>query len=363
MDEKALTGKKMRQSSVCTLAGMAIGFRTFYAVVIDGGHLYGSGWLAILLAMIVSLPVSLLILFLNRKKPQLHPAEIIRESTGNIGCALIGLILACVLVYDAGAVLRIITGMVKYVALQETGNVPIAAVTAVSATAALLMGPDAIADSSVLWKRLAVVLVGVLIVSQIPYFRAAWLTPVLGQGMDELIDSALPAAGMLSFIAGGWLMTDTGKEKKETALLRTGVYAGLSSCVLAALCGMLVPGLTDEPVGRSFRLGRLLANARAGLSLELPYVVLLYSGMVTVLLFELAAAAKAITIAIPAIKGNVGALSAGAGAFMVSVSGVAEREMASMLSKWYFPAVGVSLLLVGLCAVARGRTGGKEKEV
>ena len=166
---------------------------------------------------------------------------------------------------------------------------------------------------------------------------------------------------MFSFIAGGWLLTEPGKENKEEALLRTGVCAGLSSCVLAALCGMLAPGLTNEPAVRSFRLGRLLANARAGLSLELPYVILLYSGMATVLLFELAAAAKAFALAVPAIKGKTVAIAIGFGTFMVSVSGFAEREMTSVLSEWYFPVIGVSLLLVGLCALARGRTGGKEK--
>lgn len=351
-----MMGKMTAQRrSLCTLFGMATGFRAFYAVIVDGGRLFGSGWISIVLGLLLSLPVVVVLMAIRRVQPEIPAADALKWAAGKWGARLIAGALAAILIYDAGGVISIMTSTVRYVAMPEANRNVIKITVALVCTAAVLMGTSAIANAVVLWKRLAVILIAALVLAQVPQFRAAWLTPLLGPGVEILTENALPAAGMFSFAAAAWLMLEPEHDKKGAALMKSALISGVIAAGLALAFGMLVPGMLDEPSLRSFKLGRLLANDRAGLSLEMPYVTLIFSGMLSVLLFELAAAANALAIVLPGMNRQMGAALVCCGALAVSFTGCAEREKLVEISKWYYPLIAAPVVLTGLTAWIRRR--------
>ncbi len=348
-------GLTVQRRSLCTLTGMAIGFRAFYAVIVNGGQMYGSRWIALLIALLLAAPVALMLIPVRRKYSRAGGKKALNGTVWEWGERLLNLLLFIVLTYDAAATIRILCGTAKYVAMPEANLVFLEVVTAAVAALAALMGAAAIANGAVLWRRLMAALIVLLAAVQASSFRAAWLTPVLGPGLKTLAAEAMPAAGMFSFAAAGFFMMDPEHDEKGTALVKTVLKSGLVTVALGVLFCMLTPALKDELSSRSFRIGRLLANDRAGLSLEMPYVVLLYSGMLTMLLFETAAAASAARIVLPGIKAEFCTLAVVIMALAIAVSGLAERETVERISAWYYPVIAVPALLAGCAAWLRGR--------
>ena len=356
-------GKIMKQCcaqrrSLSTWTGMAIGFRAFYAVMVDGGELFGSAYLAMLLGLLGAAPVGWALKILRRSAPEKTGAAVLRDAAGTWGRRLIGLTLFAVLTYDTGAVISLMSSTAKYVAMPEANRNLVKLATAAAAVAAALMGVRACADASVLWRRLAAALMVILVLTQARYFRVSWLTPILGPGIGEVVKNALPAAGIYAFAAAGWLMLEPEHDRTGGAMLRCMLCSGLIAALLSLMLGMLIPGMQEEPATRSFRIGRLLTNDRAGLTLEMPYVVLLYSGMLTMLIFELCAAANALHMALEGVGWKGCAWTAGGAAFFLSAGEWTGRETLTKLSAWYYPVIALPVCLTALAAW--NRSGRKE---
>jgi len=340
----------VQRRSLCTWTGMAIGFRAFYAVMVDGGQLYGSAWLAMLAGLIGAVPTVLSLKALRCAMPEQDAEKALNGLLGRQGKRLIALIIFVVLIYDTGAVISLMSSTAKYVAMPEANRNLIKFATALTATAASMMGAAASANAAVLWRRLAAALIVILIGTQLRYFRASWLAPVLGPGVAEIGKNALPAAGIFSFAAAGWLMLEPAHDKQGWALLKCTLGSGMIAVLLSVLLCMLIPGMIDEPAARGFRIGRLLANDRAGLTLEMPYVVLLYSGMLTMLVFEMCASANALHMILPGIGWKACGLTAGILAFSLSVSSWTDREQMVKAAAGYYPLIAVPFCAAGLTA-------------
>lgn len=347
-----------QRRSLCTWMGMAIGFRAFWAVAVDGGQLFGSTWLAMLIGLLLSLPAAAALISVRRLRPELDGIDALKTAAGGTGVKFAGLILTIVLVYDAGAVITLMTSTAKYVAMPEANRNMLKAVTVAAAVTASLMGASAAADAAVLWKRLAAALIAVLVLTQAKYFRGAFLTPVLGPGVGEIMKNAIPAAGMFAFAAAGWLMLEPQHDRTGTAVLKCALKSGLFAAALALCMSMLIPGMPDEPPTRSFRIGRLLANDRAGLTLEMPYVILIYSGMLTALVFEVTAAARAAEIILPDMSAGKRVCLIGVAALGLSLSRWSEREVLMKVAMWYYPLIAAPFVLIGLRAWAKMRKHG-----
>ncbi len=338
-----------QRRSLCAMTGIAIGFRVFYAMAVDGGELYGSGWISVLLGLVMALPVGAALIALRNTDWSRNGGSAFRKAAV--------LILFAVLTYDLGAGVQAASGMVRYASMPTANRNIIKAVTAAAATGAALMGTEAAANAASMWKKCAAVLIGVLILAQVKYLEPAWITPLLGPGAGKLAGSAIPAAGMFCFASGGWLMLEPEHDKNGRAMLKTMIGCGLTAAALMLLYGMLVPGMAEEPPTRSFRIGRLLANGRAGLSLEMPYMALIYGCMLTTLVFETAAASKALMMAAGRLNARVCVAAVGLLAFGLSVSGAAESGMVRRVSMWYYPAIGLAVGAAGLAAMVRRKRG------
>lgn len=355
-------GKSTAQRrSICTFSGIAIGFRAFYAVLVDGAQMYGSSWLVILLSAALALPVVLALIALRKVEPQKSAADVLKNTVGRWGTRLSGLLLSAVLLYDSAAVLRLMNSTAKYVAMPEANSMIIMLATALTAVLAVLLGVSAAANAAVMWRRLLAVLIGILIITQMPYFKGAWLMPILGAGKRMIVREAIPAAGIFCFSVCGWLMMEPQHDKSGAAMAKMLVHTALLTAGIAMLFAMLIPGMIEEPPGRSFRIGRLLMNDRAGLSLEMPYVVLIYSGMLTMLQFELSAAAAGLELCFERLSRSRCVILSGVLTFAAAAAGIAEQEAVRMISQWYYPLLVLPTVFAGIRGLIRMRMAKKER--
>ena len=117
-----MSKRTVQRRSLCTWTGMAIGFRAFYAVIVDGGQLYGSAWLAMLAGLIGAVPTVLALKALRCATPERQAAEALNGLAWRLGKRLIALALFVVLIYDAGAVISLMSSTAKYVAMPEANS-------------------------------------------------------------------------------------------------------------------------------------------------------------------------------------------------------------------------------------------------
>lgn len=347
--------RSAQKKEVCALVGVAAGFRAFYEVTVDDGQLMNGAWISILLGMILALPTALSLAAIRRYRPEAETDSVVRELVGSGGLKALAATYLSVMVYDAGASLRIMASAAKYVAMPEENRALIMLTTAAAAGICVGLGARATAGGALLWRKLALILLATLAVTQLPYYRTGWLTPILGPGTKVLLDGAIPTAGMFCFPAAAWLLMSPEHDREGKAMLYTLLRSGLVCAASAVLFCMLVPSVLSGDQFRTVRLGRLLLNGRGGLSLEMPYVVLLYGGFLTMLLFELTVGAHVLRAFAPKLsqKWRTGIVSGAA--FLIAVCGGAEQAAVARLSAWYYPLLAAPAAILGTIAWLRMR--------
>ena len=112
-----MNGQTAQRRSMSAWTGMAIGFRAFYAVIVDGGELFGSAWLAMLAGVLGAVPVGMALKMMRRAEPEKSAAAALEGAAGSWGRRLIGLGFFIILTYDAGAVISLMSSTAKYVAM------------------------------------------------------------------------------------------------------------------------------------------------------------------------------------------------------------------------------------------------------
>lgn len=346
---------------ICTLTGMAMTFRVFYEAAVDSGQTAGGAWISVLLGMVMAVPAACCLAAVRRSRPGQEAGGALGSLVGSAAVKGIALICCAVMVCDAAASLRIMSSTVKYVAMPESNRVLILLTGAAAASVCAGMGVKAAAGGAVLWRRLAVILLAVMVIAQAREFRGGWLSPVLGPGWGELIKASLPVAGIFSFIVAGWLLMEPEHDRAGYAMLLTLIRSGLMAAGVMLAFGMLVPPMPEEDPMRTFRLGQLLTNGRGGLSLEMPYVTLLYSGFLTMLVFETTAGARLLGLLFPDIQMKWRACLVGGCAFLIAASGGVEQAAVRLFSRWYYPVLTVAAVIPG-CAALVGKKKRKQEE-
>ncbi len=339
-----------QRRSVSALCASAVMLRVFVMTALDEPFLLNAGWVSMLaggaLGMIALLPCLL------EGRAGRGGFEALGSGAGRVSA----LLTAPVLAYDAAAVMRLLSGLAAYSAM--TGF-PLCALYLPGLGAALLfclMGPGALAGTAVIWRRLGIVLGGILLATQLGDMRPTNLTPLLGPGAPLLFEGAWRTAGVTAAMAmAGYVMLGPrvqGKAVLPAALAGTVAIGALAAAAFA----MLVPAMPGGPVTRLFRLETLIDNGLSGLSMELVYVLLLEGGLTLTACFETMGAALCLTRALSSKRASgssalskISALAICAVEAALIAFNLAGRADMLALSAWYYP---VSLAAALMAAVA-----------
>lgn len=348
-----MTGQRR---GVCVLGAAAVMLRVFVMTVLDEPYLLNAGWLSALCGGAMGMVALLPCLIAGRAGR--GGFETLSGGAGRLAALLV----APVLIYDAAAVIRLLSGLAAYSAM---ASFPLYALYMPAVGAALLfclMGPGALTGTAIIWRKLGIALGVILLATQLGDMEPSNLVPVLGPGMPLLFEGAWRAAGLTaSFVLAAYVMM--GPRAKGKAAFPAALTGALIIAVLGtAAFSMLVPAMPSGPATRLFRMEALMDNGLSGLSMELVYVLLLEGGLVLTACFETMGAAaclmRAFSIGRTALKrldtrGKVIAIAVCALEMALIAFNLAGRAAMLAVSAWYYP---LALAAAGLAIAEVLRT-------
>ena len=248
-------------------AGAAVLARLYYGLTVESPGSPGGAWLSALLGMGLALPA-------------VHWAR----PLGRQGGALIPLLLALTAV-DAASVMEGTAFSESFLAFSHVAVPVLMLPLALAALRVTLLGGNAIGSAARVWMRALSVLMAVVVACQWPWYRPAWLMPLLGDGPAAVLRRGVQSAGWISMLAMGTMSLCEKPPRAGRVTVCLALSAGVAA-VLIALRLMMAPQLAGAVLSRSARVDALLTNGRAPLNLQLPMIVIWFMAMLHLLCFE-----------------------------------------------------------------------------
>ncbi len=329
--KQTISAKPAAHAACAAMAAMS-----FTDLMVDSAIPHGAAWISALLGAMLSLPAALCYRRVGgeREKASALPLEIALTATNLLGAA---------------AALSDLARSAGYLTLDRTAP-PALLLPATLALIWCATHGEATGYSAMIWLRVFPALLLVVILLQLPYYRPAWLLPILGEGWAEILKGALRTAGLFSAIAGMSLLTD-GREKRSSMVAACLAGAGIVAALIA-LRAMMTPAI--RPGGRNswlIRLDSLLTNGRAPLYLQMPMIVLWYAGLLHAMACQGLTAAAFLRRLFPAFNGWLCGVIVGAGSMVLALSGPMRRPVGETV---LMGQAAVLTLLAGFAALRGG---------
>ena len=306
-----ISGRAAKSAALCAVAS-----RVFLGLVVDMPTTHNGAWLSALLGGLLA-------------APWLVCARTVRAS--RVAQSL----LALYVVLDAASVLSALTRSAGYLALDRASPMLLALPAGVAVLWSVWRGGDAIGYASMIWVRIAALLLVALALLQWQYFRPEWLAPALGNGWTAIADGGIRAAGWIASASAVLAVPDP--EGYPLSVLPPPMGGIWVCALLMTMAGMLTP--TTLFGAWLNRLDDLLCNGRAPLYLQLPLIVLWFAGLLHLLVVQCFSAAAL-------LQGSVGIRGRLCGLFVVAAVLVLSRQealaaLSVFISKWGFVAIGM----------------------
>ncbi len=296
----------------------AVAARLFLGLALDASLTCNGAWISALIGGLLAQPWAFCVC---RFKPR--------------GKALPAL-LALLSLLDAAGVLSAVNRSAGYLALDRSPALALFLPTGIAALWCAWRNGDAVGYGAMLWVRIAPALLLVVALLQWPYYRPAWLCPILGSGWSEILEGGVRSAGWIASASAILLLPEEQDRPMASATLIP-IAAGISA-ILIALQLMMVPAPLSSG-GWLDRLDALLCNGRAPLYLQLPMIAFWFAGLFHLVLCELFAGAALIQRVFRRLDGKICALIVVAAALMLSRL-EALPAWIDAVAPWAYPAVG-----------------------
>lgn len=324
------------------LGCVAIGVQLSVEIFLHMPWLYNAGWISVLAALLLCLPLALLSGIFTRASGAVPVASALEQCAG-AGFARAVCALFVPVALEQGVVAAdALIGSVRYVELSESPAVSLLLPLLLFAVPAALLNGQSLGGGARVWTRVAAPLLALVILEQLKCYRTQWLTPLLGPGVPLLARGALNGAGMLCPFVIVWLCSEPDeRDAQRRGLLAVPVaLVGLVCAGLAALYAMMAPAAVGASLSDGFQIDRLLSNGRASLLLQLPLVLLWYFGLLFCTAGNIFLAAKLAQLVVPKLDGRIAIVASG---LLIGALTLVE-DLSSALQgthKWLYLAVTV----------------------
>ena len=322
--------------NLAALISWAIGVRLFCATSMDGALLMNSGWISVLLSLVMALPFALIVALLSRRDPGTSPLALMDRALCPLARRMFCGLLALCSLYEFALSLRLITLSAEFSGLDHQPMLLISSVSTSTALIACLGGAAAISGTVMLWRPLYHSLMVLLVVVLSGSISPRWLFPLLGPGVRQIALSAISFAGMQTSLVAGWLCMGEetgesqfgGKPYRTTGpylLLRTLLRFAFIGGSLTLLMCMLSPAMPNAPSERDFYLEQFLANDQNATLFQFPLIFIWFINQAIMLCFFLFTAAHLLWVSCPKLSFRTSLLIATALGFTFSLSTFASR--------------------------------------
>lgn len=347
-----------QRRGVCALCGAAMLLRVFVLTVLDESELCNAGWLSTLMGGFIG-AAALIPALVEGENGQGGYETLRRSFIGRLAAALLMLMM----LYDAAASARLLSGLAAYAAMTDFPHIALYLPVLLVSFLFIVMGPGSLTGTALIWRRAGAVLGIILLLVQLDDMNAAYLTPVLGPGIELLASGASRAGGLFAAMTlSGYLLCGA-RAHKKCRLARMYLLSVLIGAAAAAVFAMLVPAMPGGPVTRLFRMEALMDNGLSGLSMELFYVLLLEGSLVLSSAFESLSAAACLSLCLPGAERStsprrriVCALAVTIAEGILIAAERAGRAPMLRLLQLYYPAslIATALFVIAVLRVRRG---------
>ena len=265
--------------------------------------------------------------------------------------ALIPIVFALLLLLDASAMTDIAASTASFSIGDKatiTLELPLAALLALM----VLLGPDAAGNNARIGLYILGFLLIIIALTQIPIYRTGWITPILGGGIPSILTGALRCAGSMALLSLAWLFAV--QDRARLGPVVWGAAAALLAAMLLLGLQMISPTFVGTELLRPSRLEIILNNGRVAISLQFVYLIAWYGGFLHLISTEAVTAACVVRRLLPGLKMWIVALAEAVAVFLISGSEHIQAIIDSIVSIWFFPMIGLLLLVSMSAAFAKG---------
>jgi len=341
------------EAAASSLILPAVTMRVYYGIAIDTPSVGNAGWLSALLGGLLALPFMLAVRQLRKQCASSPVADV--ESSQAAKPLMV--VFAFSAAFDSAFITNAIAGSASYIALNAISLLYLILPQLALCLWCLTRNGNAIGTSAGVWNRILPLLMLIVVILQLPDYRPAWLTPIFGPGLPEIIDGAISTAGWLSLSAGLLLAAEN---EPGVPKPRIRPLTGLLLCVgiaafLLALRSLMTPTLPESTLAtRYFRQDILISNGRASLSLQLPLTILWFMGLFYLLLYDALSCALMVQNIFPKLNRLPCLLITLGITIGIIVSGIGNRSAGQLISRWLFAAHGGTTALWMLVRFRKG---------
>ena len=335
--------------SVISLGVVSAGFQLFYALIVDTPDMTSGFLPTLLLSALGFLPALLAFCLMERMGEDQPPIERLKRASGPIFSRAYLMLLAVFLLLSAALSVSELTAVSSYIALSAVSDHWLNLVTVLTVCLCSLCGIRSVAGSSRLRMLYLPFLLALVLIAQFQSLMPRWLLPVLGDGLPTLLREAVPLCGVQMQLVPLWFLCGS-RRVMAGVHLRVVLYVALA-CLMYC---MLTPTMPYAPNSWFFRLDTVLSNGRTSLSLQLPYMIILYTGLLTGGCYGLSMAATLLEECFPRVKQRWFVLNGGIFILALLYTGLVKQEQVRLLRIAAWPAILLPLLLIALCGRKRG---------
>lgn len=328
-----------------SLVKLSITARVVYGLLIDMPQLYNTGWLCALLGGIFALPVWFSVSHIRK-----YGIDRILFSP-RIICGIFALLT----IYDAGVLATSISESASYMALNSTAAIYLTLPLLLLCLCCLRFNGNALGASAGIWNRILPCFLFILIILQFNDYKAEWLTPIFGPGIEKIISGSIKAAGWFCLPTPLLLLADAEKHTSaETCPIKhLGICVAAATLICIAFSMMTPSILKEELFVRTFRLETLLSNGRSGLAIQFPSIAVWYMSLFYALLSDIFASALMLQHALPGLNRYMYLTASLTAVALFTASSLTDRTPALAVSGWLYP-IQIILFAILLLPVLKG---------
>lgn len=334
--------------SLITVSAM---MRMFWGMSVDYPVALNAVWICPLLGLVISLPLIFSISQAAKFALQ-APWQSLTQNSSVLRLSSAGAF-ALLLLYDAAVTARLTASSSNIIALGDvTVHFLILPLSLVIA-ALVLLGLDAAGNSARIALRILPIFLLVLLVVQLKRYRIAYLTPVLGNGIIDILSGAVYCAGVLSLVSLIWFSALP--DRNSHGLMRYMLIPSIAASIALAGLHMSFPIMPNGPSTRAARIELILSNGRMSLSPQFLLNILWYGGLLYLLAADVLGAAVYLRNLIPKLPARCLALAEMLIVSIVAVLNPTWLQNSQKYTQLYFPIVGAMIALLMLAEFARKR--------
>ena len=338
------------KSQAAPMIVVALTTRMFWGLSLDIPYALNAIWMCPIVGLAIYLPFALSASQAG-KLGNASPLDNLGSRAPKGMILALEVLFALILLWDGAATVRLAASSSNVIALSDVSVPVLSLPLAIVAGIVVLLGVEAEGNSARIWLKLAPVLLLIILIVQLRSYNVGWLTPILGDGIGNILSGGVYCAGAMALLSLPWFIAVP--DRNDRSLLRYVAFAAAATNVMLISEQMLCPAQIKTTLTRAARIELVLSNGRLMLSPQLVVNILWYGSLLHLISTAATTAAAYLARALPRAPGWVWALLVFA--VMLVLPGWDPMALRTYL-QWVgllFVVIGAALAILLIAAIPR----------